>query len=574
MDPSDSTAEIPSDSSSLHVLLPEQASGFAFPRLSWVISGAAKSTVGTVALPLGTTELDLDVPAGFFAGGASLDAEGRPYFDLDLLGVDDDHYLASLPTGSHSPGGEVFLELRATIRPVAPSAGSPAGPGVLDLDESRADTFEYSQWFWADPVTPLWLTGGDSLTVSVPAAPFGAEYTAQIAPLSRDWSDPAGPIPDTPVAVSAGDPDPSGAVPVAVTIPSDFDTAAYLARNSTALLTVSAASGDVTSNVKVRVRVADVVRGVSVTRVSGYDRFRGAAAASEALVEHHVDTVYLASGQNFADALSIAPVAAAEGRPVLLGTADEATLNDTITIMENAARAVGARTVVQVGGDDALPWIWRWHLGTAGNGPQFITDQISGPDRFAVSREIALRSFEKSGAPVVFLATGRAYADALAAAPAATASTAPVVLIDGAAQSIDQATLDLLTSLRTREVVLVGGPAAITPGIESSLHSRSPGSAVTRYGGADRFAVAEAINAAYFPDATSAYLASGASFPDALTGGVVAAAAGSPLYLSRSDCVPGRVLDQLADSGTTRVTLLGGQAVLSSSVAELRRCAS
>src|SRR4051812_16748513 len=59
MDPSDSTAEIPSDSSSLHVLLPEQASGFAFPRLSWVISGAAKSTVGTVALPLGTTELDL-----------------------------------------------------------------------------------------------------------------------------------------------------------------------------------------------------------------------------------------------------------------------------------------------------------------------------------------------------------------------------------------------------------------------------------------------------------------------------------------------------------------------------------
>lgn len=570
-EPSDTTAEIPSNATSLHVLLPAQAAAFDMARVSYFILSDTQQTHGVLALPLGTTEIDLAVPPGFFAQGASLDGEGRPYFEFWMFGANEDGFPDALPGGDDGPGGSNVLDVSGTVRPTTPAPGAAETSALLDLDETRADFFQYSDWYWADPDAPLWVTRGDTVAVDVPSVSADTVISARIAPLTTDWG---AQIPATPLPTSAGDPSSNGLVPVTVSIPSDFDASPYVAHNSTAVMTVTAVSGGSTTNVRIRARVATDVGAVSVTRISGSDRFRGAAFASEALVPHHVDSVYLASGQNFADALSIAPVAAAEGVPVLLGTADEWRLDDTMTIVEGATTAVGARTVVQVGGDAALPPVWRWQLGEAGNGPGFHTDQIAGADRYEVSRAIARRAYGGSGAPVVFIATGRDYADALAAVPSAAAEKAPVVLVDGLAASVGQAARELLADLRTSQVVIVGGRSAVSAAIETELRGLVPAGQVTRYDGPDRFVVAEKLNAAYFPNADSAYLASGTAFPDALTGGVVAAAAGSPLYLARGDCVPGRVLDQFDRSGVTRVTLLGGEAALSSSVAELRRCPS
>ena len=47
---------------------------------------------------------------------------------------------------------------------------------------------------------------------------------------------------------------------------------------------------------------------------------------------------------------------------------------------------------------------------------------------------------------------------------------------------------------------------------------------------------------------------------------------GAPLYLVRSRCVPADVIDDTAAFGTTKVTLLGGTAALTTSVDALVQC--
>ena len=55
---------------------------------------------------------------------------------------------------------------------------------------------------------------------------------------------------------------------------------------------------------------------------------------------------------------------------------------------------------------------------------------------------------------------------------------------------------------------------------------------------------------------------SGAGFADALAGAPLAGALGAPLYLTRPDCVPGDVVQDLWDVGARRVTFIGGPAAV------------
>ncbi|WP_291049794.1 cell wall-binding repeat-containing protein [Herbiconiux sp.] len=108
-------------------------------------------------------------------------------------------------------------------------------------------------------------------------------------------------------------------------------------------------------------------------------------------------------------------------------------------------------------------------------------------------------------------------------------------------------------------------------GIEEQLTGLYPGE-VVRFGGANRYEVSDAINSAYFTNATSIYFATGEKFPDALSGGVLAGASGSPLMLSHSDCVEPSTTGVLSAQGASTVTLIGGVQSLRASVQTLTPC--
>ena len=124
-------------------------------------------------------------------------------------------------------------------------------------------------------------------------------------------------------------------------------TADELSRLRPATVLVMGGQGALCDGVLDRVRT---LTGTTVTRISGSDRFATAAAASSRGWASGSDTVYLASGQGFADGLSAGVAAAADGAPLLLVPAC-----GTLPVsVRNEIERLGAAQVFAVGGQAAI----------------------------------------------------------------------------------------------------------------------------------------------------------------------------------------------------------------------------
>ena len=159
----------------------------------------------------------------------------------------------------------------------------------------------------------------------------------------------------------------------------------------------------------------------TAVRLAGANRYGTAAAVALAAFPNGVDSIYLATGLGFADALSAGAAAAAVGGAVLLSTPDR--LPPEIA---DAVRRLKPYEVVLVGGTAALsPGIETElrNLGVA------VVRRISGSNRYTTSAAVSADTFER-GAPMVLMATGAKFPDALAGAAAAGRLGAPLLLTD------------------------------------------------------------------------------------------------------------------------------------------------
>jgi putative cell wall-binding protein len=91
---------------------------------------------------------------------------------------------------------------------------------------------------------------------------------------------------------------------------------------------------------------------------------------------------------------------------------------------------------------------------------------------------------------------------------------------------------------------------------------------VSRVAGADRFATAVEVSRRAYPEGVEvAYVASGLTFADALTGGVAAARESAPLLLVTPGRVPAVTAGELERLAPERLVIVGGRGVVSESVA-------
>jgi putative cell wall-binding protein len=190
-------------------------------------------------------------------------------------------------------------------------------------------------------------------------------------------------------------------------------------------------------------------------------------------------------------------------------------------------------------------------------------DRAAGADRYATAAAISRSAFA-GGAPIAFVATGRDFPDSLAGGAAAGRAGGPILLTEESALPV--ATRDELARLRPATIVVLGGTAVVSSAVESRLRSLTSGD-VIRIGGANRFATAAAISARHFaPGAPVAYLATGRSFPDALSAGAAAGRLGGPVLLVDRDAIPGVVRRELTRLAPRRIVVVGGDAVVGSAV--------
>jgi putative cell wall-binding protein len=300
------------------------------------------------------------------------------------------------------------------------------------------------------------------------------------------------------------------------------------------------------------------------SRLSGSDRFGTAIAISQSAYPASkvpVSAVFVANGLNFPDALSAAPAAALGHGPMLLVTSTSVPAK----VVAEIKRLKPAKIYVVGGTSVVTPGVFST---LASLQPNIV--RLAGSGRYSTSRNVVSNGWGATGAPTVYLATGTNFPDALSAGAAAGRDAAPVLLVNGLATTLDAGTVDLLTHLRTTRVNIVGGPVALSTGIENQLR-RMPGMTVTRYGGSDRFAVSANLNST-FTTAPGAYVANGFSFPDALAGAAVAGALKSPLFVARPTCVTAGAAVGALRVSPTALYVLGGPVVMSDDVGKLTVC--
>ncbi|QJU52200.1 cell wall-binding repeat-containing protein [Herbiconiux sp. KACC 21604] len=302
------------------------------------------------------------------------------------------------------------------------------------------------------------------------------------------------------------------------------------------------------------------VGGTQVSRVAGVDRYEGAVKIAEQTHPGTSAALVVASGENYPDALSAGPVAVREKAPLLLVQGKSVPAVVAAKISKLAPMKVTVVGGVNTISDDVLNQIKSIVP------PGATVTRVAGVDRYEVSRKLA-ESF--STASREYLATGTNFPDALSAGAAAGSVGAPVLLVNGPQPAADTATLETVKKLKSTAITLAGGSDSLSSGIENSLKALAT---VNRVQGVDRYATSVVLNKEAFASSTTAYLATGTNYPDALVGGVIAGANKAPLYVVPGTCVPQAVLDEFTRLGATKIVLLGGENSLSPDVEKLVPC--
>lgn len=302
--------------------------------------------------------------------------------------------------------------------------------------------------------------------------------------------------------------------------------------------------------------------GVATDRIGGSDRYDVSVAISKQNFPSTVSTVYIATGMNYPDALSAAPAAAKVGAPLLLVPPDSL----PASIRTELERLQPSEIVVVGGPASVSPAVY-----TALTALTTTISRMTGIDRYEASRNVTADAFA-DGATIAYIATGETFPDALSASAAAGSLGAPVILLPGYKSTLDAATATLIADLGITDIRITGGPASVTPALESQIAAIPGVTSVRRLSGADRFYVSGNTNRDAFTSSSRVYLASGLNYPDALSGAAVAGAQDAPLYVIPSTCIPSYVLQDIISLGATRMTVLGGSGSVSSSVMQFQRC--
>ena len=295
---------------------------------------------------------------------------------------------------------------------------------------------------------------------------------------------------------------------------------------------------------------------IAVQRLGGADRYATAAAVSEAHFGPGVPVVHIATGSNFPDALAGGPAAARAGGPILLVTRDAV---PQATAAELARLAPG-RIVVLGGpgavGDGVVAALDAYDTGGG-------VTRIGGEDRFATAAAVSAATFAP-GVPMAFVATGATFPDALVGGIAAARMGGPVLLTRR--DALPAATEAELRRLAPGQIIVLGGTGAVGDAVAAALHGLATSGTVHRLGGADRYATATTVSAAFFPTAGPLFVATGRSFPDALVAVPAAALSGAALLLVAGSSVPAVVRAEAARLQPSRLVLLGGTAVMNERV--------
>ncbi len=196
----------------------------------------------------------------------------------------------------------------------------------------------------------------------------------------------------------------------------------------------------------------------SVDRWGGANRFDTSALISAKSFPAGVNVAYVASGLQFPDALSAAPVAGMTKGPVLL--AQTSSLSSSVSAELKRLRP---KKIVILGGTGAVSGTVQKTLAGYTTG---AVERWGGANRFDTSALISAKSFP-ADVNVVYVASGLVFPDALAGGPVAAMTGGPVLL--SRTGGLDSSITTELRRLHPAAIVILGGAASVSDSVRAQL---------------------------------------------------------------------------------------------------------
>ena len=242
-----------------------------------------------------------------------------------------------------------------------------------------------------------------------------------------------------------------------------------------------------------------------VTRISGKDRITTSVEISKSAYTTS-ENVVLASGFNFADALSAGQLASALDAPLLLSSQNKL---DSQT--KNEIERLKAKKVYVVGGDNAIS---KTGIDTTLKSENIDVTRLEGQDRYSTSQKVMEKTREIINPEYLLIASGKNFPDALAATSFFVNHKSVMVLSDGL--TYPQSNL--------QEIAIGGVNQLPLKGFKGR-----------RVSGKDRYETALEIAKLSFDKNNNAILASGQVFADSLSAVSLTKKHSAPIILTQSD---------------------------------------
>ncbi|MDE4085325.1 cell wall-binding repeat-containing protein [Planococcus maritimus] len=280
-------------------------------------------------------------------------------------------------------------------------------------------------------------------------------------------------------------------------------------------------------------------------RISGASRYDTAVEVSKKGWSTSGKAV-IATGGDFPDALSAAPLAAYQNAPLLL------TKTDALPqAVKDELKRLKVTEVTLIGGQGAISPMVEMELKDL----KIRTTRISGKNRYETSVNIA-KQMKTSTQAVV--ATGSTFADALSIAPVAGSQKMPILLTKP--NGLPAEVKAHFAAKAYSKTFIIGGKGAVSDSTAKEV--KNP----VRLSGASRYETNSAV-ITHFKGSFGGqymYLSTGANYPDALAGSVLAAKTKAPLVLTAPNgpnaATVKTVKEQLKN--VTGIYILGGEGAL------------
>lgn len=199
-------------------------------------------------------------------------------------------------------------------------------------------------------------------------------------------------------------------------------------------------------------------RNFKVDRLSGADRYKTSAQIAAKLIDGKTTTLEIASGENYADALSLNNAAEKDKAPILL-----VRVNAIDKSVEDVIKSSKASLINIAGGEKSVSESTKANIKKISNA---TVNRIGGADRYETSILLAKYSGAKE---VVVVASGENFADALVAAPFSAKQKGAILLTNK--EKLGQKAEQFIKDTKFNKSYVIGGEKSVSEDVINQLTS-------------------------------------------------------------------------------------------------------